>query len=105
MDIYLVSQFKVRIRLDQIPVSEAVLINTKQEQNVVLLIPVHIEVGNLDSAGQLKPVANTDLSYLMCDTKQRPVLPLFREWDLTCSSLQGWPAPLCAEARTLPHAG
>lgn len=104
-DIYLVRQFKVRICLDQIPVSKAVLINAKQEQNVVLLIPVHVEVGNLDPAGQFKPAANTDLSYLMCDKKQRAVLPLFREWDLTCSSPQGWPAPLCAEARTLPRAG
>lgn len=76
-DIYLVSQFKVRIRLDQIPVSEAMLINAKQEQNVVLLIPVHVKVGNLDPAGQFKPAANTDLSYLMCNTKQRAVLPLF----------------------------
>lgn len=78
-DIYLVCQFKVRICLDQIPVSEAVLINAKQEQNVVLLIPVHVEVGNLDPAGQLKPAANTDLSYIMCDTKQSAMLTLFRE--------------------------
>lgn len=51
----LVSQFKIRIRLDQVPVPEAVLINAQQELQVVLLVPVHIKVGDLDPACQLEP--------------------------------------------------
>lgn len=53
-DICLFCQFKVGIGLDQVPVSKAVLINAQQELQVVLLIPVHIKVGNLDPACQFE---------------------------------------------------
>lgn len=50
LGICLISQFEVRICLDQIPVSEAVLVNAEQEVDVVLQIPVHVEVRYLDPA-------------------------------------------------------
>lgn len=60
-DIYLINQPEVRIGFDQIPVAETVFIDTKQELNVILQIPVYIKVGDLDPAGQRKPVDNRAL--------------------------------------------
>jgi len=54
----LVSEFKVRIRLDQIPVAKAVLIDTEQELHVLLQLPVEVKVGDLHSACQIEPVGN-----------------------------------------------
>lgn len=68
VDIYLISEFKVRIRLDQIPVAKAVLVNTKQELNVILQVPVDIKVGYLDPARQLEPAGNRDSLFLICST-------------------------------------
>lgn len=116
VDIYLISEFKVRIRLDQIPVAKAVLINTKQELNVILQVPVDIKVGYLDPARQIEPAGNRDSPFLICCTdalSTHLILNttlslgslLHQQWDLTYFSRQGWRALLCAEAQTLPHAG
>lgn len=53
-DICLVSQFKVGISLNQVPVSKAVLIDAQQQLQVVLLIPVDVKVGDLGPARQLE---------------------------------------------------
>lgn len=52
---YLISEFEVRVGLDQIPVAKAVLVDAEQQLNVILQIPVDIKVSYFHPARQLEP--------------------------------------------------
>lgn len=61
---------EVRIRLYQIPVAKAVLVDAKQELSVILQIPLHIKVGDFHPTSKLEPKGRR-LFYFKLSTKDQ----------------------------------